>query len=478
MIPYRNIFLIWFLVSVFLCSGCRPETGRSDSYVNFAHLEHLTEEITFDDETVHIVHIYANYPEYEWVPAAESGPEGISCVDDVARAAVVYLRHHELTGNDESLERAKPMLRFVLNMQLEDGRFYNFIFDDHSVNRDGLTSFPSFGWWAVRGVWALGYAARMYLSVDPEFASDCRESVERTFPHIDTLLMRYGEYVQVDGKRVPAWLPYQFDTYSASMVSELLFGLIEYYRAYPSERVRDYIEKFGEAFPVMQQGDHRTFPYAAFPSNPTVWHAWSNGQGQALAQAGELVSRKSFIDAAEKEVRSLFTRLAIEKMVREFHIDDPGSTEEFGQIAYNMRPMIVGALRVADATGNDEYAKLAGILTSWFFGNNVLSAEMYDPGTGRCFDGLSDSETLNRNSGAESTIEALYAILEAEQYPEARRFFHIRKTGFGENEDYLYGVYENKDGEICVLVLDKTDGSIRVLEDESVDQFLVTVTTS
>jgi hypothetical protein len=71
--------------------------GR-ESLLNFSHLEHLTEEIPFSGDTVSIVHVYANYPDYRWTGAAESGPEGIACVDDAARAAVLYLRHHQLSG--------------------------------------------------------------------------------------------------------------------------------------------------------------------------------------------------------------------------------------------------------------------------------------------------------------------------------------------------------------------------------------------
>ena len=68
--------------------------------VNFGHLDHLTEKISFQGDSVNIVHIYSNYPDYAWVGAAESGPEGIACVDDAARAAVVSLRHYELTKDE------------------------------------------------------------------------------------------------------------------------------------------------------------------------------------------------------------------------------------------------------------------------------------------------------------------------------------------------------------------------------------------
>ena len=46
---------------------------------------------------------------------------------------------------------------------------------------------------------------------------------------------------------------------------------------------------------------------------------------------------------------------------------------------------------------------------------------MYDPETGRCFDGILSETEINKNSGAESTIEALYAILEIEANPVAKK---------------------------------------------------------
>jgi hypothetical protein len=47
---------------------------------------------------------------------------------------------------------------------------------------------------------------------------------------------------------------------------------------------------------------------------------------------------------------------------------------------------------------------------------------MYDASTGRCFDGIGSSSDVNKNSGAESTIEALWAFQKIERYPEAADF--------------------------------------------------------
>ena len=77
-----------------------------------------------------------------------------------------------------------------------------------------------------------------------------------------------------------------------------------------------------------------------------------------------------------------------------------------------------GLLRLYDATHDTNYLKLAG----WRRrgpGNNSPREQMYDPVTGRCFDGIQDSASVNKNAGAESTIEALMALVELEHYPFA-----------------------------------------------------------
>jgi len=109
--------------------------------VNLEHLLFLTEPVTFDDREVAIVHIYSEHPEYEWVDAAG---EGISAVDDVARAAIVYLWYYEQTGDMAALEQARLCLEFVRHLQTEDGAFYNFVVDaEGTVNERGATSYDA-----------------------------------------------------------------------------------------------------------------------------------------------------------------------------------------------------------------------------------------------------------------------------------------------------------------------------------------------
>src|SRR5439155_24394568 len=64
----------------------------------------------------------------------------------------------------------------------------------------------------------------------------------------------------------------------------------------------------------------------------------------------------------------------------------------------------------------------------WFYGNNSAGFPMYDPATGRGYDGLlGPSEfRVNRNSGAESTIEALMALQAINANPLAERYLSYK----------------------------------------------------
>ena len=450
------------LFSLGMLSICFPLNSQGkQSLLNFRHLEHLTEEIPFSGDTVSIVHVYANYPDYRWTGAAESGPEGIACVDDAARAAVLYLRHHQLSGEKKSLVRAKSLLRFILKMPADDGRFYNFIHNDHSINVDGKTSYKSFGWWAARGLWSMCLGYQVFRMVDSDFALLLRRGIAQALPHAKVLLTNYGKYQTLSGYRVPQWLLYES---GADVTSELMIGLTEYYRVTGDMQVKGIIEKLAEGLMAMQEGDMVTYPYALHRSWQTMWHMWGNGQTQALAYAGKVLKNKIMVRSAEREARGFYSRLLVQGFLKEMDIADTTKRVVFDQIAYGVRPMVVGLVRLFEATRKIEYLKMAGLAGSWLFGNNVRLQQMYDPATGRCFDGITDSSTVNKNSGAESTIEALYAILEAEQYPVAKKFLRYRKIVSGSNRKYLYAVYRADPGGELTVAVDLSKSTLIFLE--------------
>ena len=404
-----------------------PNQDRGD--INLAHLNFLVEDVDIAGQTMAITHIYSEYPRYEWVDA--SG-EGIAAVDDAARAALVYLRDYESTGDAASLDKARRLLNFILYMQAEDGQFYNFILDRAgTINKTGNTSFKSSGWWAARAAYALATGSRVLGSVDPEYASRLEQAFQRIRDvWTGEVAAHYGKYDQVHDVQVPAWL-----IASAGDVSSVaVLALAEYDRATDGKdpATRDLLAKLGEGLATYQAGDDRNYPFGWHPdtaTSPFSWHAWGSTQTFALARAGQQLDRPEWIASARQEADAFYARLLAGEMVNEWGV----LPLEFPQIAYGVNSVVQGLVALHQATGDDTYGKLAGLAAGWFYGNNAAGFPMYDPATGRGYDGLlgASSFRVNRNAGAESTIEALMAIQAVHADPVASRYIHYQPEAEG-----------------------------------------------
>jgi len=125
----------------------------------------------------------------------------------------------------------------------------------------------------------------------------------------------------------------------------------------------------------------------------------------------------------------------------------------------------VGLIRLYEATHKTVYLKMAGLSASWFLGNNVLGLPMYDSLTGRCFDGIRDSVTLNKNSGAESTIEALLTFVELAKYPLAMKYLGYQRQAQSSHYGNFHGVND------AVLFVDPKTGELLFLEGDEAREF-------
>ena len=100
------------------------------------------------------------------------------------------------------------------------------------------------------------------------------------------------------------------------------------------------------------------------------------------------------------------------------------------QIAYGAESVIDSLLTLSNVTKDKTYAKEAGILAGWYLGNNRANTPMYNANTGATFDGINNDGTVNQNSGAESTLTALLALLDVESNPTANTYmsYHTQVT--------------------------------------------------
>lgn len=395
----------------------QKNAGADTSLVNTSHLDHLYEKIKIDGKEMGIIHIYADAPDYKWTDAPG---EGSACVDDVARAAIFYLRYHAATNDSASLEKAKSLLDFLFFMQAENGMFYNFINPDHTINKTAKNSLPGTDWWTWRALWAMSEAYRFFYDKDKSLASSLKQSIVRGYNSIKPLIKNYPNTISLKGVKLPTWLPYQ---YAADQASVMIMGLVPFYDKTNDTTYSFYIKLLAQGLMIMQAGDSLRFPYGAHLSWENTWHAWGCNQSEALLIAGMALKNEAMIKSALKEINLFYSYLIKEKYLNEFTVlkSGPGKYSRFPQIAYGINPMVAACLEAFKLSSDTKYAEKAADIASWFWGNNAAGKPMYDPKTGRGYDGLVSAEKINYSSGAESTIEALMALLAVEQNPASRK---------------------------------------------------------
>jgi len=283
------------------------------------------------------------------------------------------------------------------------------------------------------------------------------------------LLKRYPETIEFRGRTLPTWL---INGCAADATSELLLGLAALNQAQPSMDLQNMISRFAEGLALMRYGSMNQFPFGVHASCQDCWHGWGNSQTQALAESGIIIS-------AKLEADHFYPRLLIEGWLHSIMFDDLHAIQEYERIAYGVRCVAVGLIRLYEQTGDKKYAIMAGLAASWFTGNNNASKPMYNADTGWGYDGLESDDNVNRNAGAESTIEALYSILEIEQNDLSRSWLHaaneemirIDKNGC----DYLYRIFHINTGTSphrAAVVMNLTQETSQVLEGEELETFL------
>ncbi len=396
-----------------------PNPIIDSSLVNTNHLDYLYTPLTFTTGTRAAgVYIYAEAPDYRLVADSD---EGYTCVDDVARAAQVYVRSTRFNSDTSIQAKAFNLIRFILEMQSDNGYFYNFLFPDNQINRFGSTSVNNANWWSWRALYTLTEASPLIKNKDAQLATKMDAAVEKLVTKIKADLVNIPQKTKVvSGITVPEWLPAGSGTDQAAI---LILGLIPYSKANNDAALTAYVKKLADGIVMMQQGDATHFPYGAFLSWENTWHAYAAEQAYALMKAGSFLNDPQYTTKAIIEVDNFYPWLLQNGMKSSFVVSKNGdsislvSEKQFEQIAYGVRPVISAAAEAFKITGEQKYADIAGQFAAWFFGANVAGKEMYSVITGRGYDGINGPGSVNINSGAESTVEALFAMQIVETYP-------------------------------------------------------------
>ena len=385
--------------------------------VNTLHLERLTVPVTFPNgNTAEAIYIYSNAPNYNLVGA---DGEGFTCVDDVARTVQFYVRSSKFSSEQTVRLKTFNLIRFIINMQSDNGYFYNFLQSGNVINKTGITSVNQPKWWSWRALQALTEAAPLIKAYDIQLSNQTDLAINKLVDRIKSDLVNLPKTsATIKGIIIPQWLPE-----GADAGATLILALIPYAKTSGDIIIKEYIRKLADGIVLMQFGDASNFPYSGFLSSGNLWHAYGSDQAHALIQAGLFLENTNYINKAMAEVDNFYPWLFQNGFKYSFEVENinnvlvPKNVQDYEQIAYGIRPYVFAALDAFEITKNEKYADMAARFASWFMGNNVAGTAMYSVSTGRCYDAINAGGAINQNAGAESCIEALLTMQRVNKYP-------------------------------------------------------------
>lgn len=436
--------------------------ARQAPLTNLDHLDFLTAQVAPPSQPGHTTYQLADAPDIGvlWVYAnhqfdgtyqrvgggtydasTNTYGQGAYDADDIARAAVVYLRHWQQWGDAHSRDQAESLLRGLTYLQTatgpDAGNVVLWMQPDGHLNPTPTPpdspnpSDTGSSYWLARTLWALGEGYADFRHSDPGFADFLAQRMNLAVAALDREnLAAYGRYRTVNGVRMPTWLIAD----GADASSEAVLGLSAYVNAGGGPAARTALSELADGIAVTGGGNARTWPYGAllpWSMSPSVWHAWDDEMATGLAQAANALHKPALLRPAVADaavfVPHLLTATGPDNGWNPTPVD--GS-----QIAYGADSVVRSLLAVAQATDSQGLRRLAGIAAGWFFGQNAAGVPLYNPATGVTFDGVNANGTVNLNSGAESTIHGLLTMEALDANPDladaARAAAHIvRRDG-------------------------------------------------
>ena len=414
---------------------------------NLSHLNFLLDSVPLKSVTGHTTYQMDRMPTAlaPWVYADNKngiytrvgggdprvGPGGVTYyrqgafdADDIARTAVVYLRHWQQTGSRASKEHAFQTLRSLTYLQTSSGpNAGNVVLwqqSDGTLNPSATPkelpdpSDSAESYWLARTVWALGEGYADFKKVDPAFASFLQDRLHLAVAAMNRgSLGKYPKFDVADGVKVPAWLVNS----GADASAEAALGLAAYAKAVPTDAMATTaLTRLSEGIALMSSGSVNQWPFGAilpWTKSQSMWHAWGGMAPAALSTSAGVLGRPDLLTAAVKDTAQFTPQL----LAAGGPINQWTPTPNDAQIAYGVDCRVEGLVATAKATNAPGLVDVAAVTAAWFFGANPSGEKAYNPATGAAIDGIDPSGSVNLNSGAESTIHTLLTMLTLDANP-------------------------------------------------------------
>ncbi len=394
----KVLFLILIIISFSLSFSNKITDLDIDQYE--AHLLFLRKEFNIEEDKAIGYVIYADTKGGDFVQAEAVG-EGITCVDDTARAGIYFLRRYaEYFNRNTEKENmyqslALETIEFCQHFRTVEGDYYNFLFEDGSINKNGITSRPSKSWWALRALWLISEAINVFSE---------EESFNASYYYQQAIVtaMLFKSELDSDGL---------IRGYT-DISSLYIIGLANLYHYSKDSQLKDLITQVSDGI-LSKQTDVLFNKIIDEGNDEFNFHSWGSRQVQALAMAYEITKKEEYNKAASNMAYNLYPHMI---NMGPLYAYSRSNINLFPQIAYGIEAAVTSLYYLYQTKGDENFAVMMALLHGFFYGNNHLNRVMVGE-NGEGYDGL-ESIFINRNAGAESTISYLLSKSLVDRIPE------------------------------------------------------------
>jgi len=343
------------------------------------------------------LHIYNETEDgvhYSLQPADDISNQGDACTDDICRAIVLACNLYLETGSVRAARLARRWATFLSHVELKDrpGVFAPFIFADGRLNIGGFNSRPP-------SKWAQGNVARAYAHLWQAFDdANAEEGFWRVFRKSTPDLKATANRVEGDLTAYEACAA-SGDHRSAQLLEQRI--------RHDVDRIVANCEPAGYFSDFRQGAEPRGL-------NGTV-QLWGYHQLMSVARAARLLDRPDWLRPCIRTVERLIDPLldcVFPILPYAWPVDAQGhplawprTSLRWVGTAYHVSSLVAGLAELYLSTGDEGHAQRGVRIAGWLLGDNPAHESMYHPTYGGCYDGIIDGR-LNRNMGAESSIEA------------------------------------------------------------------------
>ena len=311
-------------------------------------------------------------------------------LDDNARALVAMCQHYELTNEQKDLEYINRYYEFIDFCLQPEGYFLNYVDENKkftSQNSENLADANG------RAIWALGCMLSIGDLLTEELNEKAKLTMHKALANVNTI-------------------------HSTRAMAFIIKGLYYYNSANESNENRAKIKHFANK--LVQMYKHES-------SENWEWFegylTYANSiLPEALLCAYLATGEESYKEIAKTSFDFLLSKNKKNNRIRV--ISNQGWLNRGQKINYEKlggkQPIdvsytIMALSKFYNVFKEENYLKKMEIAFSWFLGNNHLNQIIYNPCTGGCYDGL-ESNYVNLNQGAESTVSYLMARLTMEKH--------------------------------------------------------------